>query len=142
MGPRYRHLVTPALLAALALGGCGGGGSTSSSAANTSSSAASTSSPAASTPAASAPAEPTSGPEKVAIKDFEYDPKTLDVQAGAKVSWTNEDVANHTVTFDDGSENLGSQSKDKTVSFTFKKPGTYAYHCDFHPNMHGTVVVK
>ena len=25
---------------------------------------------------------------------------------------------------------------------TFAKAGTYAYHCDFHGNMHGTIIVK
>ena len=139
MNPRWRFLPVPALAAALAIAGCGGSGS------DSGSSSAATSTPSAPAAKSSSTASPKSsggGAKKVEIKDFEYDPKSLDVQAGTKVSWTNEDVANHTVTFDDGSEDLGSQSKGKTVSFTFKKPGTYAYHCDFHPNMHGTVVVK
>jgi plastocyanin len=31
---------------------------------------------------------------------------------------------------------------DETFSFTFDKPGTYAYFCSIHPKMTGQVVVK
>ena len=99
-----------------------------------------TAAPAASTPAAAPTA---AGPEKVEIKDFDYGPAKLSVATGTKVTWTNADAANHTVTFDTGAkENLGNQPKGKSVSMTFTKAGTFAYHCDYHPNMHGTVVVK
>ncbi len=92
--------------------------------------------------AAAAPATPAPPRAKtVEIRDFEYDPRQLAVEVGTTVSWTNDDAANHTVTFDDGSERLGNQPKGETVRFEFAKSGTYAYHCDYHPNMHGTVVV-
>ncbi len=89
------------------------------------------------------PASSSSSPRSVAIKDFDYAPKTLDVPAGTKVTWTNKDAANHTVTFDTGAKkDLGSQSQGASKTFTFKKTGQFAYHCDFHPNMHGTVAVR
>ncbi len=142
MSLRYRHLPAPVLLAVLAVAGCGGGGESTPSPAADAPAAPAAESSSTATPSSAAPEAAAGGPEKVEIKDFDYDPDKLDVQVGTKVSWTNEDVANHTVTFDDDSEALGNQPTGKTVSFTFKKPGTYAYHCDYHPNMHGTVVVK
>jgi plastocyanin len=116
----------------LGLAGCGGQGASGGEAANAPTP----------TPTASAAAAKPAG-TKVAIKDFAYAPTRLTVARGAKVTWTNRDAANHTVTFDTGAQkDLGSQSKGAKRSFTFAKAGTFAYHCDFHPNMHGTVVVR
>jgi plastocyanin len=33
-------------------------------------------------------------------------------------------------------------AKGESYSFTFKKAGTYTYHCTPHPYMKGTVVVE
>lgn len=83
------------------------------------------------------------GPVAIAIEDFEYAPTRVKVARGTKVTWTNKDAANHTVTFDTGSrKGLGNQAKGRSRSFTFKRAGTFAYHCEYHPNMHGTVVVR
>jgi plastocyanin len=74
----------------------------------------------------------------VTIRDFKYGP-TLAVSTGTKVTWVNADKAPHTVT---GSGlKLGTLTKGQRRSFTFTKAGTYAYVCDFHPFMHGTVIV-
>lgn len=77
---------------------------------------------------------------KIAIANFAYRPTTLTVEKGAKVAWTDQDSANHTATgkgFDTGSINKG-----ETRSVTFKRSGTYKYICQFHPFMHGTIVVR
>ena len=29
-----------------------------------------------------------------------------------------------------------------SFSFTFDTAGTFEYHCEYHPNMHGTIVVQ
>jgi plastocyanin len=126
-----------AALGVAALAGCGGsdGGSTAAPAASTSAPAAST--------AAAAPAAKASKRVAVAIKDFDYTPKKLSVAKGATVTWTNADPANHTVTFDAGAmKSLGNQRQGSKRSMRFAAAGTFAYHCDFHPNMHGTVVVR
>lgn len=134
-----RILPIAGVMAACLAAGCGGGSDSTSS--STDSAAAPSTTKAAPT-TASAPAK-AAGATKVDIKDFDYSPKATTVAKGAKVTWTNRDTANHTVTFDAGAQNsLGNQPQGKAVSFVFKKTGTFAYHCDFHPNMHGTVVVK
>lgn len=129
-------MLAPALALILAgAAGCGGGNP----------------SPAASAPpAATATADKSAvnGPAagaaaSITIKDFGYgDPITA--APGATVAVTNQDSARHTVTADEGSAfNVDVQGIGGTGTFTAPaRPGTYAYHCDFHPGMHGTLVVK
>ena len=138
--PRRTLLPAAALCAAALVAGCGSS--------DKGSDAAKGNGPAqtmvAAAPTTTAAAKPAAGgPQKVAIKDFDYSPRKLTVAVGTKVTWTNADTANHTVTFDTGAKkDLGSESQGASRSFTFAKAGTFAYHCDFHPNMHGMVVVR
>jgi plastocyanin len=45
------------------------------------------------------------------------------------------------VTADTNSFDSGNLQPAGSFSFTFTRPGTYAYHCSIHPSMHGSVVV-
>jgi len=78
---------------------------------------------------------------KVEIVDFAYSPQTVTVAAGGKVTWRNEDADDHTVTLDDGSFDSGDIAEGKLKSESFKSPGSFAYHCEIHPEMTGTVEV-
>jgi plastocyanin len=78
---------------------------------------------------------------KVEIADFAYDPDPVTVQVGGKVIWLNQDSAPHTATAEDGSFDTGTLEQGKLKSETFKRAGTYAYVCEIHPTMHGTVEV-
>jgi plastocyanin len=136
-----------AALVALSLGlvACGGSGSDSSSteaetapAGEESGSAGATEGETESEPAPSGEAQKS---EKVKIVEFSYEPDPVVVQAGGKVIWQNEDTAPHTATADDGSFDTGTIEKGKLGSVTFKEPGTFTYHCEIHPTMHGTVEV-
>jgi len=75
------------------------------------------------------------------IKNFSFQPDVLKVKVGAKVTWTNDDTVPHTVTADTNSFASGNLQPAGSFSFTFTRPGTYAYHCSIHPSMHGSVVV-
>ncbi|MEO6513920.1 MAG: cupredoxin family copper-binding protein [Candidatus Saccharimonadales bacterium] len=80
----------------------------------------------------------------VAIKDFAFNPGTITVKVGTKVTWTNEDSVAHTVTADTASSDApasNSIGKGDSYSFTFNKAGTYDYHCTPHPYMKATVIV-
>lgn len=78
----------------------------------------------------------------VSIKNFKFVPATVKVKAGGTVTFTNQDAAAHTATSDKGGVfDTNGLDKGKSKTVTFKTPGTYAYHCDFHPFMKGTVVV-
>ncbi len=122
----------------LALGGCGSGATSSSS-----SSAASTSTSSAS--ASSSSAAPASGHVTVAIASYKFKPPRLVVAPGTKVTFANHDQTAHTATaggsgasgFDSGTIKPGAHA-----TVTFRKAGAYAYICQFHAFMHGTVVVK
>jgi plastocyanin len=78
---------------------------------------------------------------KVEIADFQYAPSTVTIQSGGKVTWLNRDSAEHTATLDDGSFSTGDLAEGKLKSESFKVPGTYAYHCEIHPEMEGTIEV-
>jgi plastocyanin len=77
----------------------------------------------------------------VAIQDFAFSPDTIEITAGTTVTWTNNDSAPHTVTSDDGAFDSGDLAQGDSVSLTFNEPGTYTYHCTYHPNMVGTIIV-
>ena len=78
----------------------------------------------------------------VQIKNFKFTPATVTIRAGMTVTWTNRDVVGHTVNFHAAGINSPSVlNQGDTFSHTFTTPGTYAYICDIHPFMHGTVVV-
>lgn len=78
----------------------------------------------------------------IAIGNFLFMPETLTVPAGAVVTVTNADGANHTVTAIDGSFDTGNIPGHATGTFTAPtKPGNYPYKCAIHPFMTGTVTV-
>jgi plastocyanin len=85
----------------------------------------------------------TSGaPGEVTIQDFAFAPGDLEVSVGDTVTWTNLDSTSHTVTDDTGAFASGSIAGEATFEFTFEAAGEFAYHCDFHPGMTGTVTVS
>jgi plastocyanin len=86
---------------------------------------------------------PSAGAEcSVEIKDFAFRPAAIEVSVGTTVTWENYDQIAHTVTGDNGEFQSGRLDGGKSFSFTFDKAGTFTYHCEFHPGMTGTVVVK
>jgi plastocyanin len=77
----------------------------------------------------------------VDIVEFTYQPDPVVVQVGGKVIWQNQDTAPHTATADDDSWDTGTIEKGKIGSETFKEAGKFAYFCEIHPDMRGTVEV-
>lgn len=97
--------------------------------------------PPAPTPKATAAAR---SPRAVAVKirDFEFGPRTLRITRGTRVTWSDADTTNHTVTFAKGRPgDLGNLDPGDMVSAHFTRAGIYAYVCTYHPNMRGRVVV-
>jgi plastocyanin len=86
--------------------------------------------------------------QRVTARNDFFDPRTVTVNVGEKVTWTNTPGGLHNVKFDDGSY---EQPPDPDVSpwireRTFNAPGQFRYYCEAHggPNgvgMSGTVVV-
>jgi len=77
----------------------------------------------------------------VEIRDFEYFPRDLTVDAGAKVTWTNRDSAPHTATAK-GSWDTGVLKEGQSGTLTFDKPGVYDYICAIHPSMQAKLTVR
>jgi plastocyanin len=133
---RVRGAVAAAVL--VALSGCGssdgGPGSTPS-----------TASPAASSIAAvSTTGSPagTSATVVITITNFAYQGPGS-VSPGATVTVKNEDTQAHTVTSDQAGLFDAVVPGGGNVVFTAPTTaGNYAYHCTYHSNMHGTLVVK
>jgi plastocyanin len=95
------------------------------------------------TPASDQSAQTSAGAQvAVSIVNFAYDPSPLTVNVGDTVTWTNNDGTAHTVTANDGSFQSGTLQSGQSFSFTFTTPGTFDYHCEFHANMSGQVVVQ
>lgn len=87
---------------------------------------------------------PAAATDVITIKNFSYAVPTS-VKPGAKVTVKNDDQVNHTVTADqsDSLFNVTVPSNGGTATFTApSKPGRYKFHCNFHANMHGVLVVS
>lgn len=129
----------------LVLAACGGGpAATGTPAAGTATPAAGTATPAAATatPAAAAVICDASGEgSSVSIANFSYNPSSATVATNGFVTWTNNDSAAHTVTFDSG-PNCGNLSDGDSVTVQFTVAGSYPYHCNIHRDMMGTVEVS
>lgn len=79
----------------------------------------------------------------VDIKDFAFNPASLEINVGDTVTWTNNDSAPHNVVSVSRKE-LSSAilSKGQTFSHTFTATGTFEYLCTIHPNMKAAIIVK
>jgi hypothetical protein len=102
------------LMMALIVGGCGSGAG----------------SPAASSGPGAATGTVAAGAPAITIKDFGYG-APMTVPPGAV-------TADRDQTFD-----VDVQGSGGTATFTAPSaPGSYPYHCTYHPNMRGTLIVK
>lgn len=88
-----------------------------------------------STPAAPAP--------DIGIANFTYMVRGP-VKAGQQVTVVNNDESSHSVTADAGNTfDIRVSGGGGTTTFTAPTtPGTYAFHCKYHTNMHGSLIVE
>ena len=76
---------------------------------------------------------------------YRFAPAAITVQAGATVTWTNDDHFTHSVQILDGGlpGDPHVMQPGQTATVTFATAGTYHYQCHLHPqNMKGVVTVK
>lgn len=83
-----------------------------------------------------------SNPVTVVIKDFDVAPIDVTIPPGGSMTWTNRDGEAHPVTSVDGLFRSGALDQDQSFTFSFARPGTYAYLCSIHPKMRATVTVR
>ncbi|HEX8997654.1 MAG TPA: plastocyanin/azurin family copper-binding protein [Ktedonobacterales bacterium] len=132
------------LVALIALAGCGGASTPAADTGGAATPTATSASPATATP--TIPANATTIKITGAVGSFAFEPSSVTITAGSTVVWMNTSGVAHTATSDSGDAITWDSNVINpgggAFSFVFSKPGTYAYHCSFHPYMHGTIIVK
>jgi plastocyanin len=121
-----RFSLLPLALAtgAIALAGCGGGSS-------------------ADDGAAAGPKTTADGGVEVSMKGIAYQPKTVAVRVGQRITWVNDDDVLHDVASTSGDEFKSELfKKGKSFSYTPTRAGTISYVCTIHPGMEGTIEVR
>ncbi len=67
----------------------------------------------------------------------------LTVAPGAAITIANNDSVEHSVTSDTaGAFDVEVDGKEKKTLTAPSQPGEYPFHCKYHPNMKGTLIVK
>ena len=78
----------------------------------------------------------------ITIASMSYgDPVT--VPPGAQIAIKNNDSVEHSVTADTADKFTVDVDGNEEGTLTAPtEPGSYAFHCKYHPSMHGTLIVK
>jgi plastocyanin len=78
----------------------------------------------------------------ITIASMNYgDPVT--VPPGAQIAIKNNDSVEHSVTSDAaGKFTVDVDGNEEGTLTAPSEPGEYAFHCKYHPSMHGTLIVK
>jgi plastocyanin len=80
------------------------------------------------------------GSVAVTIEGFEFSAQP--VAAGSSFEVENRDSADHTFTADDGGFDVDVDGGDSESVAAPAEAGTYAFHCNIHPDMTGELVVE
>jgi plastocyanin len=87
-------------------------------------------------------APPAAGAATITITNMSFG-EPLTVPPGAQITIKNDDSAEHSVTSDTaGKFDVHVDGKEQGTLTAPPEPGEYAYHCTYHPSMHGTLIVK
>lgn len=80
---------------------------------------------------------------RIEIKDFAFNPQTITVKPGEKITWINRDEEPHTVvSVGKKFQKSSALDTDQEFSIIAGAPGTYEYFCSVHPKMTGTIIVQ
>ena len=87
--------------------------------------------------------ETTTKQNRIEIKDFAFNPQTITVKSGEKVTWINRDEEPHTiVSVEKQFKKSTALDTDQEFTITAGAPGTYNYFCSVHPKMTGIIIVE
>jgi plastocyanin len=98
----------------------------------------------ASAPAMTGPAMtgPAGAPADITIASMSYG-QPITVSPGAQITIKNDDSVEHSVTSDAADKfSVDVDGNEQGTLTVPTEPGEYAYHCKYHPSMHGTLIVK
>jgi plastocyanin len=90
---------------------------------------------------------PARSEQGVTIQIFQFKPTLMEVPAGTRVSFTNQDDITHTITSGipdspDGRFSHRLEGKGSTATVELGNPGVYPYFCERHRSMRGEIRVK
>ncbi|MGH7129823.1 MAG: cupredoxin domain-containing protein, partial [Planctomycetaceae bacterium] len=78
----------------------------------------------------------------VAVLDFEFEPDTVRVAPGTRVTWINCGNEAHTSTADAGTWESELFFTGESFARDFDQTGTFPYHCLPHPFMKAVIIVE
>ncbi len=76
----------------------------------------------------------------VTIENFSFNPPTLKIKTGERVTWKQNDSAAHSIIGNIFQSSIFNRGDD--FSFVFPQAGEYNYHCGIHPSMKGKIIVE
>ncbi|HEV2442711.1 MAG TPA: cupredoxin family copper-binding protein [Steroidobacteraceae bacterium] len=92
---------------------------------------------------AAQPSNPTPGhSHQVIIDGMRFNPQTLVVRRGDRITWINRDPFPHTVTSTDGKFDSHQIAPDGSWTYVARKAGEYDYVCTLHVTMKGKLEVR
>ena len=102
--------------------------------------------PAAATPKPSDDVASNAARERVAIRDNFFDPRSVSIEEGDKVTWSWRGDNSHNVTFTKvprGASKRSADTRDEgRWARSFRKRGLYKYICTIHAGQRGSVHVE
>ncbi|MEM7221873.1 MAG: cupredoxin family copper-binding protein [Pseudomonadota bacterium] len=72
---------------------------------------------------------------EVEIKSLTFQPRSLAVTPGDRITWTNRDIAPHTATAADGSWDSGLLERGQSWTLQVTEDTASDYFCAYHPHM-------
>jgi plastocyanin len=79
----------------------------------------------------------------VDMKNIQFSPKDITVNAGQTIRWQNLDTVDHDVVADSGADFKSDQfGKGGTFEYKPTKAGEIDYECTLHPGMTGKITVR
>ena len=78
----------------------------------------------------------------VAIEGMRFNPRTLRVRRGDRITWINKDPFPHTVTATGGKFDSHPIAAGASWTYVARQPGNYDYGCTLHVDMKGTLLVR
>lgn len=79
---------------------------------------------------------------RVIIEGMRFQPRTITVAAGDRITWINEDPFPHTVTAIDGKFDSHPIAPGGSWSHVARTAGEYDYFCALHDDMKGRIEVR
>lgn len=76
---------------------------------------------------------------RVEMSGLRFQPRNLRIAQGDTVTWVNDDIVPHTVTFTDSGWDSGEMPPGGEFRWVATGTGTMEYVCRFHPAMAGTL---